>query len=897
MAPIYWEWRHSDGTREGNGAGVSAILTPGNTAWNTLTFDIGSNSWNRKDVHDLVYFANSGYFSSGTYTYYLDKIELMSEPVVTVDLAAEKGPATCRASGFLQGMSATEPDPATNFVEALKPKLFRCLPLPAFALADRVAGLGARMQLDLTDTYGGGYPGDNGDWTMWNAVVTQKVNQALAENRQWFEWDVWNEPDTPNFWPRDFGQFCETWCRTVDLVRTLYRNAGQGRPVMVGPSLSGYFSGWLQNFLLYCRGNVDSLGQNVLPDILSWHEFYNGAPQGYKNIANNVNDIRAWMSANGISVQKIDINEMIGDNFQAEPGATVWFLKMMEEAGVDAACKTCWPEDGGNSNCNGVQLNGLLTYDVPRLPRSTWWAYKGYADLTGTLVSVEPLIGGTVGGVAAKDLQAGTIRAVLGRDGGSGEDIELHVLHLDNVTAFAGAQNVRVLARRIPDTEWDALAAPTTTIDALYPVVSNQVTVFLPKFGPADAYTLQILPANTLGIADNVTVYGTVALEDYTGDNTLVGVDFRLTPAGGGQLISRRVFLTADGFFHLDNIPPGAYTVAVKNNASLTTVLSNVGMDVDFAVLTDPIALTMGDINGDDRVGFEDFSLLQNAYGRSGGMTAANPPAAAAISGCPPMGILLISILALTFSDPPWHRKRQRNGSDPSPGPLPVGTMQPRGTSMQGTGRVGRLRPTTENRPGRPPAIPTVGRRRPTLPLNVERSHSSSLRYSIFGVRYSLFSSPKAPTLQSLKRSFTLIELLVVVAIIAVLVALLLPALASAREMGYDAGCKSNLHQIGLGFQYYAQENGDMIPSISYTQASDGKWYTNALDRYVPVEDWYNRQDGIPGPHSRYWRCPSPRLEPWLRSAGYGVNYNHLMNSDPRNKNSSPECPIPRTCG
>jgi prepilin-type N-terminal cleavage/methylation domain-containing protein len=109
-------------------------------------------------------------------------------------------------------------------------------------------------------------------------------------------------------------------------------------------------------------------------------------------------------------------------------------------------------------------------------------------------------------------------------------------------------------------------------------------------------------------------------------------------------------------------------------------------------------------------------------------------------------------------------------------------------------------------------------------------------------------------------RAFTLIELLVVIAIIAILAALLFPAVSAAKSRAQRTACRNNLRQINLGIRLYADDLNDATPTVKVA-ASD----TNHVPLYSGYKELMKKYVGLKGASSAQdtlFACPADRFFP-----------------------------------
>jgi hypothetical protein len=329
-------------------------------------------------------------------------------------------------------------------------------------VAPQADQVGAGEVLRMPDIYPD-FPYKWVSWADWMSKVDTMVSARLsaASVSNVAAWEIWNEPD--GTWnTAAAGDFNTGWVRTVQRIRT----RDTVTPV-AGPGYSHWDPNLMRAFLTNAKNN------NVLPDIVVWHELNHSSG----SVAADVSAYRALESSLGISPRPIFINEYAWTDEVDVPGRVADYIAKFERAGVWAADRAFWHEYG--------TVNGLVVNN--NQPTGTWWLYKWYGDMAGSMVTTTPPAQTGLDGFAAYDPTRRRVDVVFGDESGTNS------VRVTGLGALGSA--VQVTLESTPASgRFTAVTAPTTISTSTFTVSNGQITVPVPNMSATSAYHLVVQP-------------------------------------------------------------------------------------------------------------------------------------------------------------------------------------------------------------------------------------------------------------------------------------------------------------------------------------------------------------------------------------------------------------------
>lgn len=360
--------------------------------------------------------------------------------------------------------------------------------------------------LIISDIYAndqGGYENAQ-PWTnfpQYESFLSTLFSSAIGNNLAPNFWDVWNEPQSPEFWSGNFSQLIQTYVSTKNVKDNI-----DSSMQLVGPSIVSYDELFIKTFL-------DSLSSNnVTLDAVSWHEF--SLPD---SLTLHVNQFKTLLQNNPHwGNPEIHINEYSPRQTNQIPAWKVGWFYHLEKSNVDWANNACWDDmnDGINQWNNCIWgMNGILSYNE-ETPLPIYWVHKAYGSMQGGKILST---GSDTKSLAIASIENQSLKILTGRyyaiktgqflfpedSEKTVADVTLKIIN--HPFSLNSIQSISI--ERIPKGDTVFMHSPFTNpiidFNGNLTVTSDTISINLPQYKDGDSYYISI---NSDLIASNNTI-------------------------------------------------------------------------------------------------------------------------------------------------------------------------------------------------------------------------------------------------------------------------------------------------------------------------------------------------------------------------------------------------------
>jgi hypothetical protein len=451
---------------------------------------------------------------------------------ITVNLSHSTGAILHGASGALYGLSE-DGVPGADLIDPLHPITIAQGPANAAqhpsGHADQVAseffGAGGKWLLVYMQDYYSQWPYQNPGISSYLATVDTVVSSVKnSPHASSYVFVPFNEPN--NIWynldpsgssfSSQMSQFEQDWTTVYQRIR-----ADDPGALIAGPNTSYYDPTVMADFLSYAKAN------NVLPNIITWHELSTSSLQTYP--ANHASLV-SIEQRDGITALPVDIDEYADRYYESVPGEMVQWLAMLES--TKAYGDLAYWDIADNYSDTAVRNDE---------PNGQWWLFDWYGAMTGDTVQVtapDPATPDTLQGLATLDRVKKQARIIVADPSGSKDTVAI-----TGISSATFGQKVHVSVQSIGWTGYDGSAyTPVNTAETDATVANGTVDVPLGQLNPAAAYQIIVTPAAASGVAapsvpqtqqylaadaslTDATVYSQGSTSNYNGYYTAGGED------------------------------------------------------------------------------------------------------------------------------------------------------------------------------------------------------------------------------------------------------------------------------------------------------------------------------------------------------------------------------------